>query len=115
MGRITPADVERQLRTLNADLSRPATAYSLDEQGHSHANPGHLCLSGAYGGWQVQEIVNTGGGIRNLTQGYAPLREVSTFLDGMSAALSLLLPRDAYGRVATWDVEYRAIPKEPVA
>jgi hypothetical protein len=115
MTRLARSDVERQLRHLNSALGRPEEAHTYADGQYIHCNVGHLTLSGAYGGWQVQEIVSAGGGIRNLTQGYAPLREVSTFLDGMSAALSLLLPRDAYGRVATWDVEYRAIPKEPVA
>ena len=113
MTRISRHDLDVQLRNLNRDLGRPEEPYSHDADGKYQPNAGNLHLSGAYGGWQVQEMMASSG-VRSLTSGYEPLRSVSTFLDGMSAALTALLPRDEYGRVSTWDVTYTAVPKEPV-
>lgn len=52
-------------------------------------NIGAYTLSGAYGGWQLQQIVTDGGGIRCITHGYLPKREVynqaQAFLAGMGA------------------------------
>ena len=107
--RISRHDIEVQLRNLNRALERPEEPYTRAD-GVYHANAGCLHLSGAYGGWQVQEMM-AGGGTREITRSYAPLREVSVFLDGMSAALAALCPRDAYGRVTSWDCVYRAIPR----
>lgn len=46
---------------------------------------GALCISGAYGGFQLQEFVNDCGGIRNLTSGFLPKRELYYQLRAMLA------------------------------
>lgn len=57
-----------------------------------------LRLSGAYGGWEVQEVINEMGGIRSLTHGHYPARHVATFLDGMLAALWMEIPEGEVAR-----------------
>ena len=37
---------------------------------------GSYQLSGAYGGWQLQQIQNEGGGIKAITSGFVPKREL---------------------------------------
>jgi hypothetical protein len=45
----------------------------------TNATPGAIgsyILSGAYGGWQLQRLANASGGIRQITYGYIPAREL---------------------------------------
>jgi hypothetical protein len=37
---------------------------------------GSYVLEGAYGGWQLQRLATDGGGIRQITYGYIPAREL---------------------------------------
>jgi hypothetical protein len=50
---------------------------------------GRYTLQGAYGGWQLQQIINEGGGVRAITQGYGTKREVyhliHAYREGMAA------------------------------
>lgn len=56
------------------------------------ANIGNYHLSGAYSGWQLQQMVNENGGIRSITSGYVPKRELyyqlSAYLSGLSAKVN---------------------------
>jgi hypothetical protein len=51
---------------------------------------GAIRLSGAYGGWAVHRIVNTSGGVTDLSGGHGPARGVAEFLSGMIAALRIV-------------------------
>jgi hypothetical protein len=45
----------------------------------TNATPGAIgsyVLEGAYGGWQLQRIATSGGGIRNISYGFLPAREL---------------------------------------
>ena len=45
----------------------------------TNATPGAIgsyVLEGAYGGWQLQRLANDSGGIRQITYGYIPAREL---------------------------------------
>jgi hypothetical protein len=50
---------------------------------------GRYTLAGAYGGWQLQQIINEGGGVRSITSGYGTKREVyhliHAYREGMAA------------------------------
>ena len=37
---------------------------------------GSYHLSGAYGGWQLQQIMNKGGGVKAITSGFVTKREM---------------------------------------
>lgn len=76
MNRITMAELEGAVDRLNRSLGRPATPYTKDETGKYVANIGNFHLSGAYGGWQLQEMASDSGGVRSHTSGYGTKREV---------------------------------------
>jgi hypothetical protein len=88
--RITVRHLRARAEQINARLGRNA-----------------VDVSQAYGGYQITD----GTGSRDLTPGHGPAREAYAFLQGMIATLDELLPRDQYGRVTTWDAEYRAVPR----
>lgn len=56
---------------------------------NNRAMVGRYTLAGAYGGWQLQQIVNEGGGVRAITSGYLSKREVYNLIhayrEGMAA------------------------------
>ena len=76
MARIRESEVQAQVRRINLALGRP-TGYAR----------GAIILQGAYGGWQVQEIMSDQGSVRSLTSGFRPLREASDYLAGMEAGI----------------------------
>jgi hypothetical protein len=59
------------------------------EDGVYRAMVGRYVLQGAYGGLQLQQIVNEGGGVRSITSGYGTKREVyhliHAYREGMAA------------------------------
>ena len=61
----------------------------MDESLRSTAMVGRYTLTGAYGGWQLQQVINEGGGVRAITQGYGTKREVyhliHAYREGMAA------------------------------
>jgi hypothetical protein len=73
---------------------------------------GSYILDGAYGGWQLQRLATDGGGIRQITYGYIPAREL---LERISAY------RHGYERAEydrgcvdpAWDTIYRAASVRP--
>ena len=70
--RITVRDLKGVVRRLNAVTCNLPEPYS-----DGHWNVGTYVLSGAYGGWQVQQIVNSDGAVRTITSaGHSPAREV---------------------------------------
>lgn len=58
MRRINVRDLERLVLTIN-ELTESPTEYWTDKL----INIGHYTLSGAYGGWQLQRVMNTSGGV----------------------------------------------------
>lgn len=91
--RYTKADLDGAVRGLNlmAGFSAEeadAPLYTRDGANH-RAMVGRYTLQGAYGGWQVQQIINEGGGVRAITSGYLSKREVYNLIhayrEGMAA------------------------------
>lgn len=78
--RYTQKDLDGAVRGLN--LIAGFTAEEADaplsvRDGDGHRSMvGRYILSGAYGGWQLQQIVNEMGGVRSITSGYLSKREV---------------------------------------
>lgn len=85
--RYTRRDIDDAIRGLNRVAG--FTNEELDTPMSSGARVGLYYLMGAYGGWQLVQIVNAHGGIRSITQGYCSKRElfaqIRAYRAGMSA------------------------------
>ena len=90
MERITIKMLERKIEYLNRITDSPADPYGKDDEGNFKANPGNYHLSGAYGGWCLEQMHNEGGGVRSIIPGYRPKRElfelICAYINGMEAA-----------------------------
>ena len=88
MNRITQKDLEATVNRINQTANMPMNAYTRIGE-RNVANIGHYYVSGAYGGVQLLQIVNEGGGVRAITSGYCPKRELyyqmHAFLRGLEA------------------------------
>ena len=85
--RVSIKQLEAQVSYLNEITGNPSTYSNPKTKG---ANIGHYCLSGAYGGWSLQQITNKGGGVRcPLGDGYIPKRELSDQLDSYINGINL--------------------------
>ena len=91
--RYTQRDLDGAVRGLN--LMAGFTAEEADaplytrDGANNRAMVGRYTLQGAYGGWQLQQVINEGGGVRAITQGYGTKREVyhliHAYREGMAA------------------------------
>ena len=84
--RITRAHLENLTEWLNDEKGYPAQAWIRDENGHS-AQVLHIYVQRCSGSWHVNQMVNTGGGVRCIRTGTA--REIYEFLRGMQEAVFL--------------------------
>lgn len=76
--RITDKDLKNLCDTLNTVTGNPLQPYST-KPGESHhtANPGNFHVSYAYGGAQLHQMANEGGGVRSvLSTGYTTKRKL---------------------------------------
>ena len=62
--RITVTDLRAAIISLN------------NTTGNTPGAVGSYVLEGAYGGWQLQRLSTHGGGVRQVTYGYIPAREL---------------------------------------
>ncbi len=77
MDRITVKNLEALCERLNTITDSPREPYTMDEEGKYRANPGCYHLSGAYGGYCLVRVSNTGGGVSTpLACGHGPKREL---------------------------------------
>ena len=92
--RYTQRDLDGAVRGLNllagfTAEEADAPLYTMDERLNSTAMVGRYTLQGAYGGWQLQQVINEGGGVRAITYGYLSKREVyhliHAYREGMAA------------------------------
>lgn len=95
--RYTMADLNGAVRGLNriagfSEEECDAPLYTRGEDGQTRAMVGRYTLQGAYGGWQLIQVVNEGGGVRAITQGYGTKREVyhliHAYREGLAAGRS---------------------------
>lgn len=87
MQRITKAQLNAKIDWLNETLGRPLKPYEMID-GKLVAQIGNFHLGQAYGGTQIQEMVNDGGGIRTHS-GYETKREIAAIIDSMLSGVEL--------------------------
>ena len=85
--RITTAHLENLTDWINSEKGYPEQAWIRDDEGNLQAQVFHVYVQRSSGSWHVNQMVNTGGGVRNLNIGSA--REVYEFLRGMQEAIFL--------------------------
>ena len=84
--RVTKEMLENKVDQLNMLTGSTRKYFSTD--GKFTINIGHFCISGAYGGYELQRVCTSGGGVRTpLNTGHIPKKElynlISAFIDGM--------------------------------
>lgn len=82
MQRTTQAQLFNALARLNNLFGRPLAPAS-------QPIPGTFVLQGAYGGWQLQRVVE-GGGVMSVTSGYRSKREVMEYIHAMIDGASIM-------------------------
>lgn len=88
--RITESMLEKLVDLINDASNTPKETYTKDESGKYKSNIGNYHLGFAYGGVQLQKIVNNGGGITTpLYTGYTTKKELylvlRSFLTGLES------------------------------
>ena len=79
----TRKDIEAQLLELNRLLGRPERPWVIGKVHGNAANVGNIHLYRDHLGYKIYEMVNTGGGVRDVTYKDLPTRRaVSLWLDG---------------------------------
>jgi len=74
MEQVTKKDLQAIVDRLNDLTGNPKDYFNKDT---NKINIGHYCLSGAYGGWQLQQTMNAGGGVNlPLYSSHIPKREL---------------------------------------
>ena len=66
--RISEKAIQAKIDHLNKITGNPPTTYRY-VGGTMKGNVGNYCLNGVYGGWNLVQIVNEGGGIHSLLFG----------------------------------------------
>ena len=84
--RITQGHLENLTEWLNHEKGYPAQAW-IKADGTFTFQVLHIYVQRSSGSWHVNQVVNTGGGVRCLRSGTA--REVYEFLRGMQEAVFL--------------------------
>ena len=89
--RITRGDIDAALLGLNltAGLSHDDASGDVFRHDGRGWILGRYYVMGAYGGWQLVQVMNDAGGVRGISQGYATAREIlaviHTYRGGMAA------------------------------
>jgi hypothetical protein len=89
--RVTDSMLEARIKRLNEVLGLPVEPYTMVD-GKYQSNPGNLHLDYAYGGVQVYQMSNEGGGVNHpggIHSGYVTKRECLQFIDGMLSAANI--------------------------
>ena len=88
MNRITNKDLERRVKYLNQLTNNPTERFTVDKDKKLTSNVGHYYIAGAYGGVELHQIVNKGGGVNDvLRTGYTTKRDlynnINSFITGL--------------------------------
>lgn len=76
MTRVTEKQLDNIIERLNVATNNPTT-YGVREDNSFKCNIGHYKLSAAYGGYQLQQIMNEGGGANVVSRnGYTTKRDL---------------------------------------
>ena len=103
--RITISDLDAVARRLNRMVGVPESEQRREptEQERSAgilypSTVGRYYFSGAYGGWELVQIVNLGGGVRDvLRSGHVPARQAYNLAHAYAAGLEDSMPPGVYG------------------
>ena len=77
MTRITRKDLDQACRVLNTRAGFADTPLWRRVEDRNVATIGMFYVEGAYGGWALYQMVNDGGGVRDVFRnGFAPAREL---------------------------------------
>ena len=76
MERITERQLQAVCDGLNRLTANPQEAWTKDESGKLRSNIGCFHLDMAYSGYALCQMVNNGGGVRNLFSGHYSKREL---------------------------------------
>lgn len=88
MNRITVKDLRAAVTRLNLELGMPAEYSSPRVEGRFNANIGHYHIGQAYGGYSLEQVSNTSGGINSVFNcGYVPARDLYNRIQGMFAGI----------------------------
>ena len=89
--RILQKDLEAVANRINEMTNNPLTAYT-KVKGKLKANIGHYYIDGAYGGTKLVQMVNDGGAIRCITDGYNTKKETyylaQAYINGLYDAVT---------------------------
>ena len=87
--RITKGFLESRIESLNCLLKRPCDPWTRID-GKNVANIGNFHLSQAYGGFELHEMSNKGGGVHDTFRcGHVPARELFNRLTAFIAGIEL--------------------------
>jgi hypothetical protein len=82
MTKVSIKDLEKIIALINKATNNPS-----EYRGEFKPNIGHYHLDSAYGGYKMVQTTNEGGGVRAITNGYVPKRdlynELRMFLQGI--------------------------------
>lgn len=86
--RISIKQLEQLVAVLNTRTDHALQPYTRNEAGEFIGNPGNYHLSGAYGGYALDQMMPTGTGVRRIsTIGYATKRELYNWITAYLAGL----------------------------
>ena len=110
--RINQKDIDGALRGLNltAGLSPHEATGDVHRYGEGLTGGwiiGRYYAMGAYGGWQLVQVVNEHGGVRAVSGGYTTRRELHALIRAYSEGMAAGREGDRYA-VATLRAEYEA-------
>ena len=81
MDRITNRHLESLVDRINKSTNNSLTPWNVTPGKQYTANIGSYYIDGAYGGVKLVQMVNTGGGIRDISQqGFGTKRELYNFM-----------------------------------
>jgi len=88
--RITIDDLEKRVKFLNRFTDNPTERFT-KINGEYFSNAGHYLISQQYGGYELQQICNDGGGVDDvLGTGHIPKKElyylINAYIEGIRRA-----------------------------
>jgi len=86
MDRINQKDLEILADRINEVTKSPKDPWTR-ANGKTKANIGNYHIDGAYGGWKLVRMVNTGGAISEVTYGFVPKRELYNLMHAFLGGL----------------------------
>ena len=87
---VTIKNLQAKVDMINSITNAPAEAYSRLDDGTLFANEGHYHISQAYGGYMLQKICNSSGGVScPCGHGHVTKNELNHQLNGFIAGLEI--------------------------